>query len=165
MKKIITTLFVSIAFSGFCSSNKVQEDHFVYGSFSAGPVPIPAPGIGIGYRSQTIHHGWDANLRFSTVILGSQLKFSLNRLYYFNPYVRNSYYIGGGVGLSAVMDMYESAGKLVVFTLSPEFRFGKEFITNSGRKQFVQIELSFPTLYNGKGHLFPFPLLVLTYGF
>ncbi len=165
MKKLVVSLSILITSLGFCSSEEAKEDHFVYGSFSVGPIPLPVPGIGVGYRSQTTHRGWDANLRLSTVILGSQLKLSLNRLYYFNPYVRNSYYIGGGASVGVFMDVYMSAGKLFVFTFSPEFRLGKEFVRKSGRKQFVQLELSLPTFHNGKGHLFLYPLLVLTYGF
>ncbi|NGX44974.1 MAG: hypothetical protein K940chlam2_00114 [Chlamydiae bacterium] len=162
MKKILAILTIGITSTIFSNEQETCtpcQDSFAYYSFSLGPFPWPAPGVGIGYRSQFNHFGWDTNLRVSSIYVLSQLKLSTTPLYYFHPEKENPFYMGVGVGASVVNDPEKWGGKTFYGTLSPELKFGKQF----GQRQFVQMEVSYPT-WTTQEKTWHLPLVLFSYG-
>lgn len=136
-----------------------------YGELGLGPFPLPVPVFGLGYREQIGHHGWDLSLKVSTVVCATHLKGSLIHHYYFKPDLRSQFYVGAGASMGALFGHHDWDSTALA---SPEFVFGKQYLTQTGGLRFFQAQASFPTLtFNRKHHKsepFWMPLVVLSYG-
>jgi hypothetical protein len=143
------------------------QNSFGYFDIGLGPAPIPLPIFGIGYRSQINHHGVGFSLNTSTIVAVTQVKGNVLYHYYFKPNLKSQFYAGGGLGVGSLFGRKERT----VFSLSPEFVFGKEYQTETNDRRFFQLQISWPTFGIDPRHnrefrhsTFYFPLVVFSYG-
>lgn len=163
MKKVI---LIVLAVTGLLSKPlmALPSMHGVYGELGLGPFPLPIPVFGVGLREQQGHHGFDISLKASTVVSCTHLKTSLLYHYYFKPCIVSQFYTGLGISSGVLF------GRRPQPLLSPEFVFGKQYMTKTGGIRFFQAQASFPTFaWNTKKHsdgssTLYMPLVVLSYG-
>jgi hypothetical protein len=162
MKKYLLLIMACLSLGSLSARPIYPAYSSVYGELGLGPFPLPLPVFGVGYREQMGHHGWDLSLKASTVVCATHLKGSLIHHYYFNPDLRSQFYMGAGASAGVLFAHHTRP------LISPEFVFGKQYLTKSGGLRFFQAQCSFPTLvFNKKHHdseVFWMPLVVLSYG-
>ena len=145
-----------------CASPPFPAFSSTYGEVGLGPFPIPLPVFGVGYRTQAGHHGWDLSLKGATIVHATTIKGSLVRNYYFRPNLRSQFYAGGGIGLGVHFGCHPLP------LVTPEFVFGKQYLTDTGGLRFLQMQASFPMIAldakEKKSTVIYFPLVVLSYG-
>lgn len=136
-----------------------------YGELGLGPFPFPIPVFGLGLREQHGYHGYDISLKVSTLVKCTHLKTSLLYHYYFKPCLASQFYTGFGLSIGTLF------GHRPLPLLSPEFVFGKQYMTENGGLRFFQAQASFPTVAWNTERRSPtsssilyMPLVVLSYG-
>lgn len=141
-----------------------QKEGFPYLDIGAGPL-IPLPTVGVGYRTQSIHHGFDMAARFSSIILVDQFKASALYLYYPKPDLDEEFYIGLGGASFWVFPISKGHSS---WGFSGEWVFGKQFRNARCLRRFWQIQTGFPSYFcqefDGR-HMFYIPLPIFSYGF
>ncbi len=143
---------------------------YIHIDLGSGPYPLPIPSLALGVRNQWGHNGLDVSLYASTVVYITQAKVTPSYLFYFFPGLESQFYVGGGLGVSALFQSRKHYDQAVM-CLSPEIIIGREYKTDLGLRKFFQAQISFPTYVFGrlktlsmKHHVVQFPLVVLTYG-
>lgn len=157
-------------------------DQYGYVDLGLGPAPVPLPIFGIGYRMQSNKHGFDTNLRIATVGEASAFKVGVHYLRYFSPNLERQFYFGaGGAGCVATCKWADGNGGFI----SPEFIFGKSYLSDTGARRFLELSIDFPSFTFNRhkrshydwvkgeyvhgnpkihGRMFWFPLVSLHYG-
>lgn len=153
------------------AKNSDIQSSLSYFDIGVGPLPIPIPNFGVGHRIQDNHHGADFSLKAATIVYVTQVKVNGLYHYYFTPNLQSQFYVGAGLGMSALLGHHDSF-KRPRFCLSPEFAFGKQYINEANDVRFVQVEISWPTFSKKKSSDGAFkshstlymPLVVVSYG-
>lgn len=173
MKKFLfSTILFSTFFSSFLVANTINETScneneqvaYQYATFGLGPV-IFIPQVGTGYRSHGVQHGWDTSLNLSSIILIHYINCTINYHYYFQNDIANPIYAGIGVNGGAI---FANCTDVQVFTLSPNFVFGREFTSRRNKKTFLEANIAAP-LWNAHKlrmkNRVDLPLVTVKYGF
>lgn len=165
MKKTALLLCLILGFSLglFAEDHEQVWKKYHYFELGAGPLPIAIPQIGWGYRSQKGHHGFDVETRAFTMIFSTPISLGLHYLVYPKPSMEKEFYFGGGpifMGIIADTGGMFSRCKMRFFpSIAPEFLFGKEFRTKSGKLRHLQFQCLWP-LYSPNNLLYEDLLLV-----
>lgn len=151
MKKII--LLISLIGAAYASEVYPEECcccepnvHSSYGYFSAGLGPLPIPGLNIGVGKRVIageSTAVDLGIEGSTFIIVSTVKGYANHLWYFNQRPCSQWYFGLGGSLGGIFPI-EYCDQICEGFAAPNFIFGREFLTRTGSKSFVQVETMYP---------------------
>lgn len=140
------------------------EDKVSYGYFTMGTGPvILIPNLGVGYRSRIKHHGFDASLNASTIIIAHSVQGSL--LYHFYPdYQRQDpWYVGAGVSAGLFFDNTRDS----CFGISPDIVVGKELYSHRNTKHFFEAHVQTPTWFGNslkRINRLDFPMVYIKYG-
>jgi len=170
MKLKFVCIFLSLFATAFAEeltsslpTNEPIKQQFGYVSAGLGPMPIPLPVFAGGYRSQLGNQGLDVSLQVSTVVTATQVKTNVLYLRYPKPSLSSEFYVGAGIAPGCLF-----GSDIALFTLSPEFVFGKQYRNESNDLRFFQLQASFPTfsIAGAKPHnpVFLFPLITISYG-
>lgn len=153
------------------TSVNVQK-HFSYLSLDADiythlfPLaPLPIPNFSVGYRLQSHHFGWDGSLRSRSLLLRGMngLDASFLGHYYPKPNSQSQLYVGAGIDCEVFFSGYPFP------IISPEVVIGKEYISHSDHRRFLQAKISCPALtverYGSDFRTFRMPVVLINYGF
>lgn len=138
-----------------CEPEKITQS-FTHFDLGLGPLPFCIPTFSLGHRNQWDHHGLDLSLRFSTMLVASQMTGTASYLYYFRPDLKSQLYFGSGLGFNELF-MFD---KHASFCVSPEFTFGKEYLNKNGKKRIIQVQLGLASYEK-----YFVPWMVLSFGF
>lgn len=171
MKKIITILSLigaglspAIAENIYEHEEIIYEPHidssYTYWGVGLGPAPFPAVNLSLGRRVAFGDLlGVDLGVNLASIFVANSVRGYVNGLCYLNE-KPNAHYIGLG---GTAGWMFGTGQKNAGF-VAPNFLFGKEFLTCSGNKQFLQLETMYPMYLFGQRIAVPFPLVTLKYG-
>ncbi|MDX8430231.1 MAG: hypothetical protein SNF33_00240 (plasmid) [Candidatus Algichlamydia australiensis] len=134
--------------------------YFVIGCFTR---PFTLPVVGLGCRLQFGHNGLDVGVQGMGLPRSFFLKSNLTYLYYPKPKLQGQVYIGAGIGLEEGQAEIPSKGRIKAQAFSPEFVFGHQRISSSGKRRFIEVQGS-PVIITPKGDVAVFPCVVFRYG-
>jgi hypothetical protein len=145
------------------SQEKEVKDSRPYFAIGVGPLPIPVPTFALHHKLQVNHFGMDNSVLASTVIAVTAVKLSSLYYYYPRPNLHQEFYYGGGIGFTSIFDKHNAQ-----LALSPEIVIGKQYITKSHDRRFIQAQIGFPSFplnhYETKYEPFYFPIFTISYG-
>jgi hypothetical protein len=96
------------------------------------------------------------SLRFSTLLILSDISGTASYLYYFRPNQKSQIFFGTGIGLNEIFSSFEHS----LFFVSPEFTFGKEYLNKNENQRIIQAQIG---LVSYEKQLVPW--IVASYGF
>lgn len=171
--KLLTAALLLVTGSIFASNTElppcvdpptpITRNTIGYVSLGLGPCPAPIPNFSVGFRKQKDRHGMDLSLSAASIIQITEVKASALYLHYFKPHLPSQFYIGCGAGVGGLFfKEKDTFFKSPCPFISPEFAFGKQYLTDTNALRFFQMQLSFPTF--GSHYTLYFPLVILSYG-
>ena len=132
LKKTIITLLLSANIAGLYGEEQVTNT-YNYAGFGAGLPTFLS--LKIGHREQVGHHGFEYGVGMTPLIVVTEFHGFASYLYYTKPNLDSQTYLG--VGLKAGGFMKKHHGKFGY--VAPGFLIGKEFVTNTGSRRFMQV--------------------------
>ena len=164
MKKIIMTLSAMLLAGTTLLSaeetkniKEVKQSYGYYG-FSGGFPNIFT--FGLGHRIQSGHHGLDAGIGITPLLVAVEGHGYLNYLYFPKPNLNSQIYMGLGsqIGYGTFVGEWQKG----IGFIKPQLVFGKEYTLKKNEKRFIQAELG-GAYFSTKGTAVV-PSLMITYG-
>lgn len=134
------------------------EKSYKYFSVGAGPLPIPSPTLSIGFRDIQDDTATDFGVSFTSIIGASALYAHCNALKYSAKKHLSNAYTGLGLSGGVLIDEFYVCGAF----FSPQIILGKEFVSKTRRRQFLEASIKFPLLLLSTDYMFIFPLPAIT---
>lgn len=167
-RTLASLLILSTLVSGAESPKDIEEtkrceEAFAYGSIGLGPMPIPLPLFGIGYRNQIDKNASDFSLQI--LPLGRAMVTQINLLYlhYPHPNPASQFYLGWGGAVGGYFPFYrDHDGSYPYF--APEFVFGKQYITKTDSRRFLQLQIEWPIFDFRRDSTYFYPAVIFSYG-
>ena len=173
MKK--TFLLLIIVFSSHVFADQPEtpapsslEKSYTYWSIGAGPCPLPIPILSVGKRTMKGDFSIDTGVSLATLVRANALYGYVNLLHYSSKKPSSQIYTGIGAlaGAAQIIDLDDP-----FLFVSPQFIFGKEFLTQSGERQFFEVSIKCPLTIIDHGwrgwtaDVVEIPIISLKYGF
>ena len=130
LKKALLGIVLAINTAALCAEVK---NNYNYWGIGAGIPTVLS--VKFGHREQIDQHGFEYGVGITPLVFITEAHFFGSYLYYPNPNLESQTYFGFGVRAGGFLEL----DRAKFAYLAPGMIFGREFLSSSGNRRFIQI--------------------------